>query len=101
MKQTVLQAEIERQEKKLKKLRRKHSDGIGGDYAWYERYGAITAMESVIKSLKSLLPASEQELKDAFNEGYRCGESELPSNKGDVSEYDDANNWFKNEFGQG
>lgn len=59
---TVIAAEIKRQKTELKKLRRKHSVGHGGDYAWYERCGAITAMEKNIKALESLLPKEKEEL---------------------------------------
>lgn len=93
---TVIAAEIERQKTELKKLRRKHSAGHGGDYAWYERYGAITAMEKSIKALESLLPKEKEQLKEArhYYEHARCNRIISTEEAMDL-----AGRWYNEKYG--
>ena len=82
---TVLQQEIERQESLLKRC---NPDGFSAVH-----------IKGVIATLTGLLPASEKELKEAYGDGHYNGMSisHPLSNVKDVS----ANDWFRNEFGEG
>ena len=61
-------------------------------------YQGFTAQE-VVNILLELLPKERQDIIDGYNQGYRDGENntEINTTK-DVSEFDDANNYFIQTF---
>ena len=49
--------------------------------------------------LKALIVKEKQQIIDAFNQGYREGEVEtITSSKEDISEFDDAKNYYNKIF---
>jgi len=53
----------------------------------------------IFEVLERVKPIFEQQIIDAFNEGYRNGEQEtMVASKKDVSEYDDAINYFNDNY---
>lgn len=50
---------------------------------------------------RSLIEKEKEQITNAFNQGFREGESEtmVADTKKDVSEYDDAVNYYKSTFG--
>lgn len=64
----------------------------------------VRGINLAIKEATELLPKERQQIIDGFNQGYREGETDSNDNGGklpiDVSEYDDANNYFIQTFTQ-
>jgi len=62
--------------------------------------GRNSAFYECMDLAKELLEVEKRQIVDAFNEGYRHGESLEDSQKpfGDISEFQDANNYFTETF---
>lgn len=60
------------------------------------KYNPHEVWEDAIGVCSNLIPYEKQELFDAYNQGYRDGEEDI--DKRDVSNFDDANNYFINKF---
>ena len=62
----------------------------------------VEDFDYAIKQAESLEPVNEQQIKDAFNQGYREGElsgsNELNKSLSDVSQFEDANIYLTNTF---
>jgi len=53
----------------------------------------------IITTAKNYLEAEKQQFVDAFNQGFREGESEtMTASKEDISKFDDAINYYNETF---
>lgn len=55
---------------------------------------------AILFKAQSLLSKETQDIKDAFNEGYREGVGDDEIDPTDISEFDNATDYFNNTFNQ-
>ena len=56
--------------------------------------------ESTEMEFTDSLEAEKEQIKDAYNQGYRDGQQDLPDklNSNDISKYEDAENYFTKTY---
>lgn len=73
------------------------------DLKWFisdglDNYDESIKISEIWIKINKLFEKEKEQIKDAYNQGYRDGEIQEYNSENDVSEFDDAENYYNNTF---